>query len=224
MIRYVVSVLGLALALLSTGCTYVKPQQMTDAQRADQLARGVAMASGANAWQAVRTVAFTFVVREGNDVKVSRSHVWDVKAHTDTVTVGEVSTPIDLKNVDPNNPLQADAFKAWTNDSYWLVAPLKLFDPGVRRDYLGSRNVMGKDYEVLQLSFADVGLTPGDRYNLYVDPLTSLVAFWDYMPSPDKTVQATWEGYRHLSGLKLSTYHQMGPRTITMENVRVVTE
>ena len=83
---------------------------------------------------------------------------------------------------------------------------------------------MGKTYETLQLSFQSVGLTPGDRYNLYVDPFTSLVAFWDYMPDPDKTVQASWEQYRHIQGLKLATFHKMGDKTITIEDLRVVTE
>jgi hypothetical protein len=206
------------------GCYVVNNKPLTSRQKADQLANGVMAASGANTWGNVRSVAFTFVVREGSDVKVSRAHYWNLRENTDTVTIGDKSTTIKLGEVDPNDPLQADAFKAWTNDSYWLLAPLKLFDGGVSRDYLGRKEIMGKSYETLQLSFEGVGLTPGDRYNLYVDPYTSLVAFWDYMPDPDRTMLATWEQYRHMQGLKLSTFHQMGTRTITMENLRVVAD
>jgi hypothetical protein len=210
--------------VLFTGCYTVQNKPLNSQQKADQLANGVMAASGANTWGNVRSVAFTFVVRDGGNVKLSRGHLWDVKANTDTVTVGDKSTTINLANVDPNDPAQAEAFKAWTNDSYWLLAPLKLYDGGVMRDYTGRKEIMGKTYETLQLAFQGVGLTPGDRYNLYVDPFTSLVAFWDYMPDPDKTVQASWEQYRHVQGLKLATYHQMGTKTITMENLRVVSE
>ena len=209
--------------LLATagGCSVVTGNPPTNAQRADRLANGVVLASGGAAWPGVRSVGFTFTVREGDAVKLSRTHLWDVRAGTDTVTVGDKTTTINLADIDQNDPAQAEAFKAWTNDSYWLIAPLKLFDPGVRREYLGRREVAGKNYEVLGLSFDKVGLTPGDRYNLYVDPYTSLVAYWDYMPDADTTRQATWEQYQHRRGLVLSTYHKMGPRTITIENLSV---
>lgn len=217
--------LTLLLATLAGGCNYtVQGNPPTNAQRADRLANGVALASGAAALPYVRSIAFTFTVREGDAVKVSRSHVWDVKAGTDVVSVGDKSTTIDLKNVDQTDPAQADAFKAWTNDTYWLIAPLKLYDAGVTRDYVGRREVAGKTYEVLGLSFQDVGLTPGDRYNLYVDPYTSLVAFWDYMPNPDTTMLASWEQYRHPQNLTLATFHRMGPRTISIENLSVSAE
>jgi hypothetical protein len=229
MIRLSAPLLSTPLALLtltlllatSGGCYSVQGNPPTNAQRADRLANGVALASGAAAWPNVRSIAFTFTVREGDAVRVSRSHVWDLKAGTDVVSAGDKTTTIDLKNVDPNDPAQADAFKAWTNDTYWLIAPLKLYDPGVTREYVGRREVAGKTYEVLGLSFQNVGLTPGDRYNLYVDPYTSLIAFWDYMPNPETTMLASWEQYRHPQGLVLSTYHRMGPRTISIENLSV---
>jgi hypothetical protein len=216
----------LTLLTFLTGCYTVNNTPLTDQQRADQLANGVALASGAAVLPRVKTIAFTLVVREGDDVKVSRSHYWNVKAGTDTVTVGDKSMTINT-NGKPNetdDPDQAAMFKAWTNDAYWLTAPLKLFDPGVTRQYLGRRDVNGKTYEVLHLSFGNVGLTPEDHYNLYIDPYTSLIAYWDYMPNPDTTWLATWEQYRHPAGLTLSTYHKMGNKVITMENISVATE
>jgi hypothetical protein len=215
---------GLILLAMTGGCYTVNAARMTDAQRADQLARSVAMASGVNNWPRATSLSFTFVVHDGNDLKVSRQHVWNIKAGTDTVSSGEKSTTVNIAKPDMNDPAQVEAFKAWTNDSYWLLAPLKLFDMGVTREALGRREVAGKTYEVLQLSFQGVGMTPGDRYNLYIDSFTSLVAYWDYMPSAETTMQATWEKYRHVEGLKLATFHKMGTKTIAIENLSVASE
>jgi len=221
-----ISMAAVALMFLamSSGCYTVNAKPPTDAQRADQLARSVAMASGVNNWPRAKTLAFTFVVHDGPDLKVSRQHVWNIKDGTDTVSSGEKSTTVNIAKPDMDDPAQAEAFKAWTNDSYWLLAPLKLFDMGVTREALGRREVAGKTYEVLQLSFKGVGMTPGDRYNMYIDPFTSLVAYWDYMPSSEMTMQASWENYRHVEGLKLATFHQMGTKTIAIENLSVASE
>jgi hypothetical protein len=211
----------LLLATAAAGCHRVTGEPATNAQRADRLANGVALASGAAALPRVHTIAFTYAVREGDTVRLARTHVWDLKAGTDTVSIGDQSTTIDLKNVDQNDPAQADAFKAWTNDTYWLAAPLKLFNPGVTREYVGRRELAGKTYEVLGVSLPGDGGAPADRYNLYVDPYTSLVAYWDHMPNADTTELASWEQYRHPQNLVLATRHKTGSQTIDIENLAV---
>jgi hypothetical protein len=215
---------GLMILVMSGGCYTVTGAKPTDAQKADELARSVTQASGANAWPRATSLAFTFVVRDGGELKVSRQHLWNIKAGTDTVSVGEKSMTVNIAKPDMDDPAKVEAFKAWTNDSYWLLAPLKLFDMGVTREYLGQREVAGKGYEALRLSFKGVGMTPGDQYNLYIDPYTNLVAYWDYMPSSEMTMRATWEKYRHVEGLKLATFHQMGTKTIAIENLSVASE
>src|SRR4051794_34828186 len=74
----------LMILAMTGGCYTVNAKPPTDAQRADQLARGVAMASGANNWPRATSLAFTFVVHDGQDLKVSRQHVWNIKDGTDT--------------------------------------------------------------------------------------------------------------------------------------------
>jgi len=213
----------LMILAISSGCYTVNNKPPTDAQRADQLARSVAMASGVNNWPRATSLAFTFVVHDGPDLKVSRQHVWNVKDRTDTVIMGDKTITVKVDQP-PTSDDDKKAFRAWTNDSYWLLAPLKLFDMGVTREALGRREVAGKTYEVLQLSFKGVGMTPGDRYNMYIDPFTSLVAYWDYMPSSEMTMQATWEQYRHVEGLNLATFHQMGTKTIAIQNLSIASE
>jgi hypothetical protein len=106
-----------------------------------------------------------------------------------------------------------------------------LFAPGVKREYLGRRDIAGKSYEVLHLSFDDkqaIPATPGDQYDLYVDPYTNLIAYSDYIPAEVTATQdferATWEDYRHPGGLVLAAMHRMATRTIVYENLSVSVE
>ena len=73
----------------------------------------------------------------------------------------------------------ADSYRRFINDTYWLAAPFKLFDPGVNRTYVPDSSDAA--YDVLHLSFGDVGLTPGDQYWLYVDKETGRLARWTYV-------------------------------------------
>ena len=68
-----------------------------------------------------------------------------------------------------------NAYERYINDSYWLLAPLKLFDPGVRRALAPDSS--DAETEVLLLSFENVGLTPGDRYWLRADSTGRLLTW-----------------------------------------------
>jgi hypothetical protein len=57
----------------------------------------------------------------------------------------------------------------WINDSYWLVMPWKLQDPGVNLTYVKTEQLPnGTTADILQLTFT-VGVTPENKYWLYVD-------------------------------------------------------
>ena len=106
------------------------------------------------------------------------------------------------------------AFARWTNDSYWLMAPLKIGDPGCRVEALGEGEVDGQRFQRLGLSFEEVGLTPRDQYVMYVDD-AGLVRYWDFMPDAERKTTWSWEGYETFNGLTLATEHKPvgnGPR------------
>jgi hypothetical protein len=185
-------------------------------ERADDLARKVVQASGGDVWPRVKILRFTFTVTDANKTVSSARHVWDVKAGTDTVTWEGKTVTVNIWSP-PSDEDSKAAFQRWTNDSYWLLAPLKLMDQGVRREYVGEH----EGRQVLRISFEKVGLTPGDQYELRIDPETHLIRSWVYMPGPDKRVEATWEEYQKIDGLSLSTLHVLagGQRTITFDRV-----
>ena len=53
-------------------------------------------------------------------------------------------------------------------------------DPGSRYTGYGIVEVEGETYEVVELTFDDVGLTPQNKYRGWVDPETHRMAYWQH--------------------------------------------
>jgi len=165
-------------------------------------------ASGGENWPNVKTIDFTFSVVKGGKTVASAEHHWDVAAWTDHVKWKDKDVTVNLANPASDEDSKA-AYARWVNDSFWLLAPLKLKDHGVQVKDEGRKTIDGAEREVLHLSFDKVGLTPNDQYRLYLDPDTHLVSSWDYMPEPGKTMHASWTDYQRSGGLTLATNHFM---------------
>jgi hypothetical protein len=100
---------------------------------------------------------------------------------------------------------KAESF--FNNDSFWLVAPYKLFDKGVER-----RLVRGPDNEELLLvTYTSGGNTPGDSYLWHMDESGKPVRFQMWVSIlPIKGLGATWEGWTITeSGAALPTFHKL---------------
>lgn len=187
---------------------------------AGQLADTVWKASGGENWPNVKAIDFTFAVEKAGKTLVSAEHHWDVAAQTDHVKWKGKDVTVNLANPAVDEEAKA-AYARWVNDSYWLLAPLKLKDRGITVSEEGRKTIDGAEREVLRLSFGQVGLTPNDQYRLYIDPATKLLASWDYMPEPGKAVHGTWEKYQKSGGLTLATEHKMEGVEIRMLNLKV---
>ena len=103
--------------------------------------------------------------------------------------------------IDPeaSRPLLEEAYEAWINDTYWVLMPYKMKDPGVRLKYAGEASRDGEEYDLLDLTFDGVGLTPGDRYRAHVNRKTHLMDRWSYIlqddpPGSEPTVW-DWKGW-----------------------------
>jgi hypothetical protein len=196
-------------------------EQSGDATR---LAQAVWEASGGKNWADVQAIDFTFAVEKGGQPLVSAVHHWDMAAQTDHVKWKDKDVTVNLAAPGADEEAKA-AYGRWTNDSYWLLAPLKLKDHGINLVDEGKKEMDGKECEVLRLSFGKVGLTPNDQYRLYIDPKTKLVSSWDYMPEPGKSMHATWTDYQKSGGLTLATDHQMdGGVRIRILNLKVTSK
>jgi hypothetical protein len=73
------------------------------------------------------------------------------------------------------------AYAIWVNDTYWLLMPYKMKDPGVILACDGEEKNGDEIWDRVTLTFDNVGLTPKDRYWAYVNRTTGLVDKWEYI-------------------------------------------
>ncbi len=200
--------LAAALVLLAV------PAAPQAAAEADAEARRVAervmeALGGADAWARVHLVHFGFAGR--------RTHHWDrstgrhrVEGETRDgepfVVIADLDTRrgrawLDGAEVTGEKAaeLLETAYGAWVNDTYWLLMPYKLLDPGVHLTYEGTESLDGVPYDVLGLAFEGVGLTPGDRYWAWINRDTGLMDRWAYrLQSQPEDAEPTvwrWQGW-----------------------------
>ena len=117
-------------------------------------------------------------------------------------------------------------YGTWINDTYWLFMPYKLRDPGVTLEHAGTVSEDGATYDKIALSFDNVGLTPGDRYWVFVNQANHRIEKWEYLlqgREPPPAVR-TWEGWEEHGGLWFPTAHRQGNSNTFTRDVETVTE
>ncbi len=99
--------------------------------------------------------------------------------------------------------------KIWINDSYWLLMPFKMQDPGVTLKYIGEDTTQkGTKADVVRLTYKGVGVTPNNAFNVWVSKQTKLVdqwAFYKEANQPKPGFVLTWEDYQTYGKIKLSS-------------------
>lgn len=97
----------------------------------------------------------------------------------------------------------------WINDSYWIFLPFKLKDSGVTLKYLEETNTSdGTLADKLELTFEGVGVTPENKYHIYVDKSSKLVTQWDFFSNYEDEkprFSNPWNEYKEYDGLMLSS-------------------
>jgi hypothetical protein len=113
-----------------------------------------------------------------------------------------------ITNPDSLSKYLKDANETWINDSYWLVMPFKLNDPGVSLKYLGlQKTVEGNNAKVLEMTFKNVGVTPDNKYHVFFDETTGLVSQWSFFGNfNDEKPRFTmpWKDYKKYGKIMLS--------------------
>ncbi len=104
--------------------------------------------------------------------------------------------------------LLQSAYGDWANSGYWLLMPYKLKDSGVTLGYGGEGTTEdGRAAHILTLTFDNVGLTPDNRYEVYVDKESSLVTQWSYYRNasdPEPGFTRPWENWQWHGNIMLS--------------------
>ena len=160
-----------------------------------------------------------------------RAYKWDKKQHVVEVSwkktkvilhpnnLEKSTVFIDNKETSENKKqLVKRAEASFNNDSFWLVAPHKLFENGIIRTLV---KVDGKD--ALKVKYTTGGSTPGDSYIWIVDENYLPIKYLMNVPSMRmKQVPATWdEWFTTESGTLLPKNHTFsGGRKLSMGAVK----
>lgn len=241
---YLLSMFSIVLAI---ACQQAGPKKgfdpTTSDPRAIAIADEVIQASGGQAaWDSTKYLAWDFFGR--------RRIIWD-KLHNqariialDSLKSYDIIVNLDTKQglVSLHGEAQSNpdtlakyldrGYKMWINDSYWLVMPFKLKDPGVKLRYLGEDSTHANIFsDVIDLTFDSVGVTPQNRYAVWVGKKTRLVVQWAYFANAKDTVPAIinpWHQYLKYGGIFLAsdrgtrgeltnikTYEDMPPSVFT---------
>ncbi|MCF7568056.1 hypothetical protein L3X37_06715 [Sabulilitoribacter arenilitoris] len=100
-----------------------------------------------------------------------------------------------------------EAIKIFNNDSFWLVAPYKVFDEGVERRLV----TLDNNEEALLVTYTSGGTTPGDSYLWLFDETGKPKSFkmWTSI-LPIGGLEATWSDWITTDGgAQLPTFHKL---------------
>ena len=111
---------------------------------------------------------------------------------------------------------KAEAY--FNNDSFWLIAPHKIFDTGTERSIVELED----NSKALLVHYNSGGNTPGDSYLWILDEngLPKSFKLWVSI-LPIGGLEATWEGWEKTeNGATLSTIHKILIGSININNVK----
>ena len=173
----------------------------TPSQEADQLALKMVESLNKAAWDSTKTISWTF--RGDHNYRWDRVENmvtirWDdIEVHLDPETItGQVVENDYIILGDEKEKLTRQAWDGFNNDSFWLAAPYKVFDPGTERSIVKTRD--GRTG--LMVTYTSGGTTPGDSYVWILDEdhRPTSVKMWVSI-LPIGGMEFTWENYQILS-------------------------
>jgi len=184
---------------------------------------------GPEAWQQVHYLRFDWVVERDGKETVRARHLWDRQTGLYRVEwknregqsmlgLFDVDTRAGRVWVDGAAPAAADsaamlerAYGRFINDTYWLLMPAKLEDPGVKVETAGTADFDGRPSDILHITFGPVGLTPGDHYWAYIDRNSHLMTRWAFFlqgdegtPALEKASAWDWADWQRVGGVMMS--------------------
>ncbi|MEJ1221793.1 hypothetical protein [Sediminicola sp. 1XM1-17] len=192
---------------------------------ADAMARQIQTALNQEAFEKSRYLEWSF--QNGNN-----TYLWDRYRQIVRIQWDDITVNLDLKNSEHSEVIENNqiitgskkikivntASKYYNNDSFWLVAPFKLFDKGTEKSLVELKD----GSHGLLVTYTSGGDTPGDSYLWKIKPNGFPESFKMWVSIiPIGGLEATWEGWQKMeSSTYLPTLHKIGPITLSMGEVR----
>lgn len=180
---------------------------------ADELAVRMLNALDHEAFKATDYIEFTFKNRHhykwyksDNSCEVFWKHI-KVNLNLNDIDNSAVfisDTPYDGKEANEYRQKAKDYFN---NDTFWLVAPYKVFDKGVERRLV----ITEEGKAALLVTYTSGGTTPGDSYLWHFDDTGKPISFQMWVDIlPIKGLEASWNDWMTSeTGAILPSFHKL---------------
>ena len=210
--------LFVGVAVLVVSMMKSKPMGETG-NRADELAESMRSSLNYEGYRKLKTIAWTF--RNGN------KYVWNKKERT--VLAEFQGAIVNLNFKDKNHEILREnelngqelidaAIAHFYNDSFWVVAPFKVFDKDVERQYVETKDGPG-----LLVTYTSGGITPGDSY-LWVLDDNFRPKYWRIWTSnvPIKGMKFEWTDWEQHKGVWFALSHKAQfPVNVSIKDIKI---
>ena len=214
------SVLLIGLALFGWWMNEPRPRGLPAAE-ADELAFKMLRAVDKSAWDTTRFLQWSFP--GGHDYLWDKSRdlvavTWKdnrVLLRTRSVT-GKAFTAGRAVSGEAADRLIQKAWAIFCNDSWWLIAPYKVFDPGTQRSLV----TLEDGRQGLMVEYASGGVTPGDAYVWLLDESGLPVSYKMWVKIlPVGGLEFAWEDWQTLqTGARIAAVRK-GPWTLSIGKI-----
>ncbi|CAL2095356.1 hypothetical protein [Tenacibaculum sp. 190524A02b] len=222
LIKILLSIIVIVFLLLAI-FIYTKNEKLpigTQGQEADILANKMLTALNFEAYKNTRYLEWSF--------RNKHFYKWDKVQNIVTITWDNYKVLIHTKQqknskvfinqkLTDNPEILKKAINYFNNDSFWLVAPYKIFDKGIKRSIIDYDN-----QKALLVTYTSGGSTPGDSYLWILDKNGMPISYKMWVSIiPIGGIEASWnEWVKTKSGALLPSTHKLPIGTLDMGNVK----
>ena len=200
------------------------PEGRSQENEADQLARKMLLAVNKPAYDSTRYISWNFAGRHQYylDKEARRALVcWkknEVLLNLDSLHRSKSFKDGEEVWGEQSNKLIEDAWGYYCNDSFWLLAPFKVFDPGTERSVVIDK----EGNQSLMVKYSSGGVTPGDSYLWSFDESGKPSSFKMWVSIiPIGGFKASWEGWEQQpAGFWLSSKHDLGIINLKISDIK----
>lgn len=192
-----------------------------EGKQADMLAVKMQNSLNHDAYKATDYIEFTF--------KKRHHYKWKKAENTCEVYWKNYKVNLDLNDSSKNEIFQSDTkiespeqiqkgLDYFNNDTFWLVAPYKVFDAGTERRLVKTED----NKDALLITYTSGGSTPGDSYLWNLDETGKPISFkmWTSI-LPIQGLEASWSDWTTTeSGAQLPTFHKLLVLGLEMEDLK----
>ncbi len=125
------------------------------------------------------------------------------------------------------DPMLEAARREWTDDSWWLLMPYMLRNPGVSLRYQGEGETQERRAaDVLELTLSDAAAAPASRCLVWVAMESGMVEQWAGFTGRDSTEPAwtcPWKGWKRYGDIMLCGDHgEIGGQPMLLTDIAVL--